>query len=448
VQTAGDSLRWLITAIRSRGAHSSTTRLAWTGGIAGAAQLAALGPSLKPSEQLRYRTASNWPTIPTRRLGCATGLKKLPTSLWQNIALRLAIPGTHLRQLRPALSVAVSLIDAKTKLAPITRRMSSPVDDHGVSRVLQLLNQHANWTDISKALLSLAEDLAQSTVPINYSRRRHLDYRELLPDDTWLRICRETSATSRGPARAQVARCYLQERISGMPVGGERISPALRTKIADFPYYLTPELSWALDDYALEFLAGHGVRAEPVYYEPHTDFLEGLRLPGQNPDEVDLDTLHSGIQEGLTLGHAAEDAGTDLDTARYVLTCHPTPPVATDLNAYRRAKEAYPREVFAEQYALCGMSLAEIADQAGVSRQTVARLAADYQIETRKPGRATRHTIDPDWLYTQYVDHQRPLPDLAHERGVSTTTMARWAKTYGVPLRPRGGTRNTAKAAT
>lgn len=75
-------------------------------------------------------------------------------------------------------------------------------------------------------------------------------------------------------------------------------------------------------------------------------------------------------------------------------------------------------------------------------------MRADYQIETRKPGRATRHIIDPDWLYTQYIDHQRPLPDLARERGVSTTTMARWAKAYGVLLRPRGGARNSAQVAT
>lgn len=213
-----------------------------------------------------------------------------------------------------------------------------------------------------------------------------------------------------------------------MPISGQRICPALRTKIADFPYYLTPELSDALDHHALEFLAEQGIRAEPVHYEPGTDFLEGLRLPGQNPDAVDLAALHRGIQAGLTLGRAAQDAGADLDTVRYLLACHPTPSAATDLNAYRRAKEAYPREAFIEQYELCGMSLAEIADQAGVSRQTVARLAADYQIETRKPGRATKYTVDPDWLYTQYVDHQRPLPDLARERGVSTTTMARGRK--------------------
>jgi transposase len=449
VPTAGQSLRWLITAMRSRRAHPCTTHLLWTGGVSGAVQLAALGPSLKPSDQLRYRTVSSWPAIPKRNLAdLDEQIDQLPTSLWQNVALRLSIPGSHLRQLRPALSVAVLLVNTKTKLGPLTRRLDSPFDDHAVSRVLQLLNKHPDWTDISKAIDALADNLATATVPIDYSRRRRLNYDNLLPDATWQRICRETGATSRGPARAQVARLYLQERISGTAIGRHDISPDLRTKIADFPYYLTPRLSYAFDDYALEFLAGQGVRAEPVHYEPNTDFLDGLCLPGRNPADIDIAALHRSIQNGLSLGHAAEHAGADLDTARYLLACYPTPFATTDLNAYRRAKEAYPREAFIERYELCGMSLAEIADQAGVSRQTVARLAADYQIETRKPGRATKYTIDPDWLYTQYVDHQRPLPDLARERGVSTTTMARWAKTYGVPLRPRGGARNSAKVAT
>ncbi|GFG71486.1 TniQ family protein [Mycolicibacter senuensis] len=448
LQAAGASLRWLIAAIRRRRARTWTTNLMWTGDATSALQLAALGPSLKPSDQLRYRTVTNRPAPPRRRLVAITEIRKLPTSLWQNIALRLAIPGSHLRQLRPALSVAVLLVDTKTTLGALARSISSPLDDHAVSRVLQLLNNHPDWTDISKAIHALAEHLTETAVPIDYARRRGLSYDDLLPDNTWLRICRETGTTGRGSARAQVARYYLQERISGTSISSASISPALRTKIADFPYYLTPDLADALDEEARAFLAGQGVRREPVHYQPTTDFLDGLCLPGRDPDDIDLSMLHHSIQGGLSLGHAAEAAGTDLETARYLLTCHPTPPVATDLAAYRRAKEAYPREVFLEQYAICGMSLAEIAAQAGVSRQTVARLAADYQIETRKPGRATKYTVDPDWLYTQYVDHQRPLPDLARERSVSTTTMARWAKTYGVPLRPRGGARKGAQAAT
>src|SRR5574337_1204912 len=124
VQDAGDSLRWLITSIRQRRAQTWTTKLLWDGGLPNAVQLAALGPNLNPSDQLRYRTISSRPAVPTRRLLYLTEIKKLPTSLWQNIALRLAIPGSHLRQLRPALSVAVLLVDTKTPIEPLTNRIT------------------------------------------------------------------------------------------------------------------------------------------------------------------------------------------------------------------------------------------------------------------------------------------------------------------------------------
>jgi hypothetical protein len=47
--------------------------------------------------------------------------------------------------------------------------------------------------------------------------------------------------------------------------------------------------------------------------------------------------------------------------------------------------------------------------------------------------------ISRDWLYDQYVNHQRTLPDLAQDTGMSTANMARWATFHGIPLRPRGG---------
>ncbi|MFF2134330.1 LysR family transcriptional regulator [Streptomyces sp. NPDC058193] len=43
------------------------------------------------------------------------------------------------------------------------------------------------------------------------------------------------------------------------------------------------------------------------------------------------------------------------------------------------------------------------------------------------------------WLIEQYVHRRRTLPDLAREAGMSTATMARWAHTHSIPLRPRGG---------
>jgi len=47
--------------------------------------------------------------------------------------------------------------------------------------------------------------------------------------------------------------------------------------------------------------------------------------------------------------------------------------------------------------------------------------------------------IDRDWLHEQYVVRGRTLPDLAREKNMSTTNMARWARFHEIPLRPRGG---------
>lgn len=442
VQSAGEATRWLLESMRAKGARPSTTRVPWSKGITTPVQLAALGPSLKPSEQLKYRTATAWPSIPTHSEAGQIA-RSIPTSLWQNWSLPLSMPGCHQRQLRPALSVALLLVGAPIALDIGVRILRSPVDDHGVSRVLQLLQKRTDWLQISRGLDLLAEHLLATEVPIDYQRRRRLDYSTLLPDSAWLRVCRETDTAAQGMAGATVARFYLQERLLGSHVQNDAITPALRTKIADFPYYLTPELSDALDGHAVEFLASQGVHGEPVHYHLSTRCVRGLQWPGTSPDSADIEALHRHVRDGVALGHAARMAGVELEVARYLLTCYPTPTRATgECGAYYRAKHAYPRQRFIDDYQIQRRSLRDLAHDAGVSRQTMARLAGDYKIDLRDVGRATKRTIERDWLYAEYVTHGRPLPDLAREQGVSTSTMARWAKTYAIPLRPRGGARN------
>ena len=93
------------------------------------------------------------------------------------------------------------------------------------------------------------------------------------------------------------------------------------------------------------------------------------------------------------------------------------------------------------------MSLRDIADAVGVSRQVIARLALDYGIPLRRPGRVARTTIDRAWLYDEYVNKHRTLPDLAKEASMSTANMARLAKTHAIPVRGRGGTSHSSTLA-
>lgn len=371
--------------------------------------------------------------------------RKIPSVLWPCWSLPFLVPGCHHRQLRQVLSVGLLVVGAPIGLSRAARLLRSPINGQGVSRILQLLQNHPDWDRINLAVVALADQLKDLEVPIDYRRRRTLDYRTLLPDEVWFRICRETDTAAQGSARGAAVRYYLRERLSGSIAQDDSVTPALRAKIADFPHYLTPELSDALDNHAVEFLAGQGVHDEPVQYQPPPGDLRGLRLPGAYPDNADVYTLHAGAQAGFSLGQSADLAGVELEVARYLLTCYPTPVLPdVECGAYYRAKRAYPRQRFIDHYQVQAMSLRDLAGEAGVSRQTMMRLAKDYKIDLRKPGRSTKHTIERDWLYTEYVLNGRPLPDLARQQGVSTSTMARWANVYAIPLRPRGGTRKRA----
>lgn len=446
VQTAANELRWLTKAMRTRKALPCTTNMLSTPGVLRAVELAALGPTLKPSDQLRYRTISSWPSVPSKTAREVKELsRKIPTLLWPKLSLTLAIRGSHQRQLRAALSVALLLVGARIVLKHSVRIMSSPIDEQGASRVLQLLHKQPEWLDISRAFNGLSDYLHDSRVPIDYARRRTLDYRTLLPDNVWFRICRETDTAAHGSARAAVARCYLEERISGAPTGVQDLKPMVRSKIADFPYYLTPALADALDNHALQFLASQNVCGEPVNYEPPVTCFTGLRLPGIDPNEADVDSLHHHLQDGLPLGRAAERAGIELEVARYLLSVYPCPALRDgDASAYFVAKEAFPRHRFIDHYTVEGRSLRDIADIAGVSRQTVARLAKDYEIDLRVGGRPHKLVVERDWLYAEYIVRGRTLPELARDQGVGASTIARWARAHGIPLRPRGSTRKAA----
>jgi hypothetical protein len=115
--------------------------------------------------------------------------------------------------------------------------------------------------------------------------------------------------------------------------------------------------------------------------------------------------------------------------------------------AYCTAKAAFPRDRLAKLYQGQRMPLRDIAAIAGVSRQTIARLARDYDLPLREPGQSARNTVDRDWLYDQYVTKRRALPDIAKEADMSTANMARWAKKHAIPMRGRGTPSHSASLA-
>ncbi|WP_162145473.1 hypothetical protein [Mycobacteroides abscessus] len=388
---------------RKRGSVVSATNIAWgknTSNVLTGVQLTALGPLLKPSDQLRYRVGTRLPAQPVPGTGrTATLVRRLPAMLWPIWSLPLAIKNCHQRQLRPALSSILLLVSSRVNLDEAAGLLNVPIEGRAVSRVLQLLERQVEWPSIRTALIGMADYLADTDVPIDYQRRRRSDYSTLLPDTAWRQICRDTATPGPSPARARIARCYLFERLSGQPAS---TSPwaldhgAFRTKTADFPRHLTPELAEALNTHAHDFLTDQHID-EPVTWQPPNTVLDGLDLPGPDPATVDIARLHLVMGTGGTkLGSAAHCLDTRLDTVRYLLETYPVPrpdptpgqSLPTSYNrAYATAKAALPQHFLFDLYENQRMSLRDIAEAVGVSRQIVARLAKDYGLPLREPGR-------------------------------------------------------------
>lgn len=461
VAGAGEALRWLVQSSRDRGLSVTATNIGWGKSISPVlvgAQLTALGPLLNPSDQLRYRIGAPIPTHPAPSDEHSTILaKRLPPMLWPAWSLRFSISKCHQRQLRPALAVALLLVHGRLGLDDAARIVDCPISGQAISRVLQLLEDHEHWPNIRAGLIRMADYLATEHVPIDYQLRRRLNYSQLLPDTTWAQICRDTGTPGARTARAKIARSYLFEQLSGLPSAAAPWGvddSAFRTKVANFPQHLTPALATALNEYAQEFLSGLDIIDEPPVWYPPANVLDGLLLPGPNPDTLDAAELRNLVNgEQITLGTAAKLVGTSLDTARHVLqvtadasaSATAVDQVApTRASGYCAARDALPRSRLIELYHGQRKSLRDIAVDIGVSRQTIARLAHDYEVPLRQPCRHTRNPVDRDWLYAQYVTRRRALPDLAREAGMSTSSMARWAKSHAIPMRGRGGQSHSA----
>jgi TniQ/Bacterial regulatory helix-turn-helix protein, lysR family len=331
IQRAGIVMRDLVESMREGLWGVSPANVeGWGRGISPVLRgvyLAALHPSLRPSDQLRHRTALSLPTLAmSRRTQTSRRACKVPALLWPFWAVRLSPPdGAYHRTMAAVLSSAVLLVGSPMDLDQVATTLGSVTDGRGISRILQLLAGHLRWEAIAAAVTRLADYLDDHDVPIDYDRRRRLDYSDLLRPEQWLELCRRTGVARGFGRRGKVARCMTQARAAGR------------------------------------------------------------------------------------VRHAA----------RQVLT----------------------EEEFRHRYGDLHQSLYDIANETSFSRQTLTRLATEYGIALRE-GRQDykrKGVIGRDWLLEQYVGRGRTLPDLAREKNMSISNMARWAYAHHIPLRPRGG---------
>ncbi|MEU8512634.1 TniQ family protein [Kitasatospora sp. NPDC048722] len=455
IQQAGSALRSLFNEIKNeqQSATSPGTPQIWGKDISPflhAVCLAAHGPSMRPSLQLRHRTITEFPRRATSGSEqTALRARKIPTMLWPAWTIRLTpAAGVSHTVLQSVLASALLLIGSRTERDEAAAELGSATDKVNVSRVLEVLRDGPTWPDIQRAMDRLVTYLDSHETPIDYRRRRQLDYSGLLPDDEWLRICRHTKAMAGNGRRQRVVRAIVFQRISGLPFTADPANADItddhfRHQITTFPITQNPELARALRQGAHEFLAQHGIRDEPVSWQPPLRLLDGLDLPGPDPARIDLVRLHELIRgEKHSLQRAAEALSTSLDAVRHTLDEHPAPGLPMDSLRLLRAaaRESIPAEEFRRLYVDEHLSLDRISQLTGFSRGTLTALAGEYEAPLRPAhGYAHHEPVDRDWLFEQYVLRQRPLSDLAQEKGMSKANMRRWARIHKLPMRPSGG---------
>lgn len=95
------------------------------------------------------------------------------------------------------------------------------------------------------------------------------------------------------------------------------------------------------------------------------------------------------------------------------------------------------------QYDKNGKSMAEIAREADTSRVTIRQWLIRHGIDRRPPGFKPpkyydeKQYADEEWLREQYLELQKEMPEIAEECGVSAETIRQWIEKHGIEVRSR-----------
>ncbi|MCZ4088519.1 TniQ family protein, partial [Streptomyces antarcticus] len=191
---AGAVLRGLISDADGSIPLKIGLRWAHTSPVFDAVHIAALAPRIGHLDQLRYRTADRLPRKPgpSAATRAAERARRTPTQLWPAWSARLSPQtGVFSRTIRPTLSCYLLLIGGVRDFSNAARLLQAPIDARVGPHMSFRLVRQGHFQVISLGLSALADYLDREGSPIDYDRRRAVDYRDLLPLDTWTELCRD-----------------------------------------------------------------------------------------------------------------------------------------------------------------------------------------------------------------------------------------------------------------
>ncbi|BFV57544.1 TniQ family protein [Kitasatospora sp. CMC57] len=405
--TAAKRLRWLTSAPGPdrRPTHASTLD-DWgrsTSDTFRRIQLAALGPALRPNDQLRYRVGAVAPTVRLEMSGALARARRrsLPSTFWPAWTARL-LPrrNGHSAVRGSALAASILLVGTRLNHTEAAELLGGVVRHWPVTTTLQRMHASPHWDDIRTALTALADRLDAQPSAIDYERRRHLDYTDLLPDPLWESIRQriaETQHTRMLSLHASYARHLLFTRLSGLPptcapFPHPGTDDVFKFRLAKFAGHLTPRLTAELDQAAQDFLALHQIRNEPIVWQPPAELLDGLTLPGPDPAGLDLAEIHRLVRtDGASPAMIARHFETTSEAIQALLIDHPAPqPEARR----QHVRHTISREQLVDLHHEQRLSLGEIGKLTGYGRTTISDLARTYEIPIT-PYRAGRSLSRP-----------------------------------------------------
>lgn len=432
VDAAASLTRPLIRAARDRGQPTSPTVLGSLHGPVSpqlhAVLVTAADPDLGPIDRLRHRTPTAARPLQPAGLIQARA-RSIPALLWADWARLLHPTGRGPDPaVRAALSAALllpgnprrTMAQPHALLGHTGRGLPPNYFTHGPLPADVLL----------AALCRLADLLDVQPAPIDYQRRRDLDYRTLLSVQQWQQACAHAGHHPGTRTRYQHARGYLYQLITGNPA--DLAGPALgitaldRAGHAAFHRHLTPALRDALDHAAAVFLTEHGVD-EPVTWQPDPHQIADLLPPGTLRHEQPAQGSAGPEPEAPHDRHA--EAPGQPGSA---------PPGSRRNWAVHQALIRILTPDILAGHARAGTPLHQLARDTGFSRQAISRAVTAAGLTPPPPGRAA-HRIDPDWLAHRYIDQHTPAGVIAAELGVSQGTVLRHLHADGIRVRPRGG---------
>lgn len=451
VYEAGIRLRTILGWRLTQDDRRSTPAILGGGHLSAALEavnLSAVSVHLHPSNKLRYRTITEFPRYPggddAGRFDAA--LRSTPTTLWREWAVRffptsypyLDGASTSLSALLLIVGTRISVDDAYRRLGWEGRRL-------GRIAVLDYLSGNPLWPNIATAIVRLHDYLLSDPSPIDYQRRRALDYSDLLPADQWTNICQRVNLSQvDSDTFLQIARAWLFERVSGRPaatcpfLSGNAGSQPERDQFVE---RFTSELVRALDREAERFLHAHSIVDEPVWWVAPLNIVSDLDLPGPDPGTISIPELHQVMDaKAINVPEAARHFGVGTSLIRLLLERYPEEGKARQERRARlptqleRLTSSLTRQELIRLHHGEGLSIRFIAAQFGVRSNEVIALASEYNVDTRKGVARPRTDIDPAWFRRECVENGRSQRDLADQTGASRTALRAFALQHGIPV--------------